>query len=145
MKKETIQGAFRKSGIWPFNCQKALKKMKTYMVPAMAMSMATAIELPCPQTPVRGVQAERSLQEIASKISEKIDIFSSPTRRKIDSTIRGVQNVLLTAEVRDRQYEDLHNRVQNQQKSRIRGNRKGLTKRRGPYRNSGTTDPGKQA
>ncbi|OAF54276.1 hypothetical protein VC83_09444 [Pseudogymnoascus destructans] len=76
--------------------------MKTYMVPAMvmamAMAMATAIELPCPQTPDRGVQAERSLQEIASKISEKIDIFSSPTRRKIDSTIRGVQNVLLTAE-----------------------------------------------
>ncbi|OAF58889.1 hypothetical protein VC83_06159 [Pseudogymnoascus destructans] len=102
--------------------------MKTYMVPAMAMAMATVIELPCPQTPVRGVQAERSLQEIASKISEKIDIFSSPTRRKIDSTIRGVQNVLLTAEVWDRQYEDLHNRVQNQQKSRIRGNRKVLQK-----------------
>ncbi|OAF59409.1 hypothetical protein VC83_04216 [Pseudogymnoascus destructans] len=79
----------------------------------MAMAMVTAIELPCPQTPVRGVQAERSLQEIASKISEKIDIFSSPTRRKIDSTIRGVQNVLLTAEVRDRQ---------------IRGNRKVLQK-----------------
>ena len=33
MKKGTIQGAFRKSGMWPINWQKALEKMKTYMAP----------------------------------------------------------------------------------------------------------------
>jgi len=59
--------------------------------------------------------------EIAQKLDEKRNLFSSPTQRKIDSTIRGTRDILIRSELTSRELDILQDIVQKQQKSKIRG------------------------
>jgi hypothetical protein len=125
-KRTTIQGAFRKSGMWPINSENALEKMRTYQAPERETTKE--LELP-PLTPTKGIPAERSLTEISLKIAEKE--FSSPTQRKIDSTFRGVKSLLLQGEILTRELDDLTTLMHKTQDAQIRGTNRKVLQRGG--------------
>jgi hypothetical protein len=92
--------------------------MKIYQPP----SLPPKLDLP-PQTPTKALHAEQSLVAIAHKLQQRKDLFSSPTQRQFDSTIRGTQKVLIRGELLSREFDLLQDRVRNQQNAKIRGNR----------------------
>jgi hypothetical protein len=111
-KKGTIQGAFRKSGIWPIDCEVALKKMKLYQPPEPIEEP----ELP-PRTPKRYNQAEKGLYKWSNKLKPQL---SSPSRQALESWERGTTTLLLGGELSQLQLQQLQVKVANQQKARIR-------------------------
>jgi hypothetical protein len=113
-KKGTIQGAFRKSGMWPINVEAAIQKMKIYSPPELEKEEPT---LPL-NTPKKFSHAEQSLTSLDTHLKQKE--LSSPTQRRIDSSIRGSRALLLQAELKDLQLQQLQMKVTNQQKAKTR-------------------------
>jgi hypothetical protein len=127
----TIQGAFRKSGIWLIKPKNAFELMKKYSVQELELE-PEPLELPNPavlKTPTRATEASNALSQLESKLQAKKGVFSSPSQQAIDSTIRGTKVVLILRELHERELLSLTERVQAQQNARSKGsNRRVLQK-----------------
>ena len=91
-KPGTIQGAFRKSGIWPINVNVALEKMKIYQPPERPQKLLSPHN-----TPQKFGEAESSLSQLQEELNERN--MSSPIRGQINSVIRGTTALLVYREI----------------------------------------------
>jgi hypothetical protein len=110
-KKGTIQGAFRKAGMWPINCKEAVKKMKIY-TPLERHHSPEEI----PKTPTKFMHSELKLRHWQAKLPL---ILSSPSAREWDSFSRGTEKVLAGGELAVLQYNMLSTKVATQQKAKL--------------------------
>jgi hypothetical protein len=116
-KKGTIQGAFRKAGMWPISCDTAIEKMKIYAPPEVHEEPQLPTLPVVPTTPKHYSQAEQGLQYWKEKISGKL---SSPSQQAFNSWTRGTENMLSYGELTTLQLQLLSTKVANQQKAKSR-------------------------
>jgi hypothetical protein len=103
-KKGTIQGAFRKAGIWPINVHQAIEKMKVYQPPEAPKSPIL------PQlTPRKFVDAESSICQLQDELEQRQ--LSSPIRGRIESVFKGTKPLLLYGTLVKLQLDQLQSKV----------------------------------
>jgi hypothetical protein len=66
------------------------------------------------KTPTKLTEAMSTLSQLEDRLEARRDLFSSPTNRVINSTIRGTKAVLIASELTERELEILMQRVQAQ-------------------------------
>lgn len=115
-KKGTIQGAFRKAGIWPINVHQAIEKMKVYQPPEAPKSPIL------PQlTPRKFVDAESSICQLQDELEQRQ--LSSPIRGRIESVFKGTKPLLLYGTLVELQLDQLQSKVKAQQMAKTRNRR----------------------
>jgi hypothetical protein len=116
-KKGTIQGAFRKAGVWPISVTTALEKMKVYQPPEPPQE-----PLVLPITPRRFCEAENSLNDLQEQL-DKRDL-SSPIRGKARSVIKGTTALITYSILVELQLEQSRAQARDQQLRKTRSRRK---------------------
>jgi hypothetical protein len=116
-KKSTIQGAFRKTGLWPIDTDTALQKMKVYQPPEPLQ------ELPVlPSTPQKFGEAKTSLTQLHQALMRKE--LSSPIRGQINSVVKGTSSLLEYSALVKLQLEQSRAQAKAQQLKKTRSRRK---------------------
>jgi hypothetical protein len=112
-KESTIQGAFRKAGVWPIKVQNALEKMRIYQ-PLEPLSPPNRLELPqLLQTPRKFSHAEVSLGQLHQELQDRD--LSSPISRKIHTIFKGAKPLLVYGELIELQLQQSQAKERNQQ------------------------------
>jgi hypothetical protein len=117
-KKGTIQGAFRKAGIWPIDVEMAIQKMKVYQ-PSITLKSP---KLPTSKlTPRKFGEAESSISQLQTDLEQRQ--MSSPIRGKITSVFKGTIPLLAYAELIQLQLDQLQAKIKAQQVAKTRSRR----------------------
>jgi hypothetical protein len=119
-KRSTIQGAFRKTGVWPINVDTALKKMKVYQPPGPPESPQVLPALY--RTPRKFNEAKLGLSQLQENLEQKD--LSSPTRGQARSIIKGTTTLLTYSLLVELQLEQSRAQAKAQQLAKTRSRRK---------------------
>jgi hypothetical protein len=118
-KKSTIQGAFRKAGIYPIDVDIAIQKMKVYQPPEAPKS--PELPLDSLQTPRKFAHAESSISQLQEELQQRQ--LSSPIRGRIETVFKGTRPLLAYGELVQLQLDQLQAKVKAQQKAKTRTRR----------------------
>jgi hypothetical protein len=116
-KKSTIQGAFRKTGIWPINTDTAIQKMKVYQPPEPPQELPGLYN-----TPRKFSDAKTSLTQLQQDLEHKD--LSSPTQGRISSVVKGTSSLLEYSALVKLQLEQSRAQAKAQQLKKTRSRRK---------------------
>ena len=89
--KYTIKKAFKKSGIYPPNCEKCLKNLKTFTPPK-------SVEEPSLPTAPRTLKKPHHVADASYEWEDKMNnLLSSDSKPRFESFIRGIRQVIVEA------------------------------------------------
>ncbi len=113
-KPQTIIHAFRKAGMWPVNSTVSLQKIQKYSKPTDSQENEAQQLLPTLKN------SENQLQVWKDKFTP---LLSSPSKHQFHTSIKGMEEVLVDAQIREFDFSMLQGQVQQSQNRKSRSHR----------------------